>query len=59
MFEFQTENYENDDNGASIQVSFKFTPNYPEQLPEIIIEDSENLVDEEAFLQFLKNIVTY
>lgn len=59
MFEFQTENYENDDNGASIQVSFRFTPNYPEELPEIIIEDSENLVDEEAFLQFLKNIVTF
>ena len=57
LFSFQTDNYENDDDGASIQVSFKFTPNYPEELPEILIEESENLTDEEEFLEFLKNIV--
>ncbi len=36
-------------------MSFKFTPNYPDEIPEIIIEESENIYDEEEFLQSLKN----
>ena len=39
---------------ATIEVSFKFTENYPDEVPEIIIEESENLYDEEEFLQSLK-----
>ena len=42
---------------ASVKVSFKFTPKYPEELPEIVIEEAENIVDEDTFLQFLEEIV--
>lgn len=42
---------------ATITVSFKFTVDYPDSEPEIVIEESENLRDEDEFLEFLKEIV--
>ncbi len=39
-----------------MQVSFKFTPNYPDELPEIFIDEIENYEDEEGILQFMKDI---
>ena len=38
-------------------LSFKFTPNYPEELCEIIIDELENVEDEDELLEFLKQIV--
>ncbi len=40
---------------ASIQISFKFTPNYPDELPEIIIDEIENYDDEEGMMQFMRD----
>jgi len=51
---FSTENYEEDDDGASIQVTFKFTPNYPDELPEMDIVESENIDDEQNYMSFLE-----
>ena len=42
---------------ASIQISFKFTPNYPEELPEITIDELENYPDEDGMFEFMKDIV--
>ncbi len=43
---------------ASIQLAFKFTPNYPDELCEIDIEEVENVDDEEELLEFLKQTVS-
>lgn len=56
-FSFKTENYEDEEYGASIEVSFKFTPNYPDELPEIEILEIENYEDKEGILKFMKDIV--
>lgn len=59
-FSFRTDNYNEDEpeEGSTIEVSIKFTTNYPDEIPEIVIEESENLNDEEEFLTFLKNTAT-
>lgn len=57
-FSFKTDNYDDDpDNGSTILVTIKFNENYPDEVPHIEIEDSENLRDEDEFLTFLKNNV--
>ena len=38
-------------------LSFKFNEKYPDDLPEIVIEETENVLDEEELLEFLKNNV--
>lgn len=59
-FSFKTDNYdeENPEDGSTIAVTIKFTTNYPDEIPEIEIEDSDNLRDEDEFLTFLKDNVS-
>lgn len=39
-------------------MTFKFTKDYPDELPEIEIEETENIQDEDSYLDFLRETVS-
>ena len=43
---------------AKIILTFTFTKNYPDEIPEIIIDETENIRDENDVIEFLKKLVT-
>ena len=44
---------------AKIVLTFTFTKNYPDELPEISIEETENIRDENDVMEFLKKLVSF
>ena len=43
---------------AKISVIFTFTANYPDEAPDMEIDESENVTNEDEVLEFLKNTVS-
>ena len=57
-FTLKTENYdERPHDEAKIVLGFKFKSKYPDEMPDMTIEDTENVADEEDIYAFLKQQV--
>lgn len=42
---------------AKISLTFTFVEKYPDEMPEVVIEETENIEDEDDVLKFLKDTV--